>query len=556
MASAIGKLVRELAPAFDKLSRPTPAEDGEVDGFSGLSNRGSYERLLPSEWALAGAVPLEFLRRAANAEQAFYRLARREPAKKEGLLVLFDAGPDQLGACRIVQLALLVLLVERAEQRGEPLLWQLLHHLGEPAVASLNEQSVRRFLDARTALRSSPKAIESWRSSYKGLRLWLVAGPSHAGSLAGHATFVSLAERVARDARLVDVKLCPKGRAPIELALSIPEPAIAVRLVRDPFAVPRPPAVGLKAPGVASNLLLNDSGSRLFYRASGGGLVAIAVPNSPRGDPGRPRRYDVPSGSAVIGAGGRARKITWLSMARGLLSLRSTVPLHQNEVALTAGGPLLEVSETLWPIAYFPERMMAFVAPDHSLWRVDFASGRSRPIAEGVLAFSSAGPWPVAFVQRSVEPEIDGPGLLELRPYTASAPVKWDQEIGSAFLRRPNTLRDSWVFAYEAPRRVWHVQVREDDYALKSEVILRPPTGTTVVGVDAGSGLYLLDGERKELALVKRSSNQVVLKTSSPMVDVQVAASGPIVAYVTQSGELGALDLSGQTRLRRTLEAT
>ncbi len=201
-----------------------------------------------------------------------------------------------------------MLLVERAEQRREPLFWQLLHRLGEAAVASLNEQSVRKFLDARTALRSSPKAVESWRSRSEGLRLWLVAGPEHSRD-SRWPRDLRLAHRARRaQARKSSTSSSArKGVAAVELALEMPEPRLAVRLIRDPFAVPRPPAVPLKAPGVASQLLLNDSGSRLFYRASEGTLVSIVVPNSPRGDPGRPRRYEAPSGSTVIGAVGRGR---------------------------------------------------------------------------------------------------------------------------------------------------------------------------------------------------------------------------------------------------------
>ena len=133
------------------------------------------------------------------------------------------------------------------------------------------------------------------------------------------------------------------------------------------------------------------------------------------------------------------------------------------------------------------------------------------------------------------------------------ASIAWGDKISNVFLRRPNTLHGAWVLAYEAPQRVWHVQVRGEDYKLKSEVILRAPTGTAVVGLDAGARLFLLDGERKELSLVKRSSNQILLKSSSPLVDVRVASGGPIAAYVTQSGELGALDFSGQIRLRRSV---
>ncbi len=54
------------------------------------------------------------------------------------------------------------------------------------------------------------------------------------------------------------------------------------------------------------------------------------------------------------------------------------------------------------------------MAPDRSLWRVDFATGRSKPIAEGVMAFL-CGQLPIVAVERLIDSPADGPCLLELR---------------------------------------------------------------------------------------------------------------------------------------------
>ncbi|MEO0811932.1 MAG: hypothetical protein AAFY60_03645, partial [Myxococcota bacterium] len=56
---------------------------GEVEGYGGLSRRGPYERLLVSEWALADAVPDEFLRRALAREQSFLELSYLQPQSAE-----------------------------------------------------------------------------------------------------------------------------------------------------------------------------------------------------------------------------------------------------------------------------------------------------------------------------------------------------------------------------------------------------------------------------------------------------------------------------------------
>src|SRR5437868_15500748 len=71
LADALGDLVRRLA----ELVGPAAAAGGrgamEPDGLGDLRRRGSYERLLSSEWLLAEELPEEFLRRAAATEHLF-----------------------------------------------------------------------------------------------------------------------------------------------------------------------------------------------------------------------------------------------------------------------------------------------------------------------------------------------------------------------------------------------------------------------------------------------------------------------------------------------------
>jgi hypothetical protein len=61
LSAELGRLILRLAPAVDSLSRSEQDPAGDIDGFDGIANRGSYERLLASEWMLSRAAPLEFL---------------------------------------------------------------------------------------------------------------------------------------------------------------------------------------------------------------------------------------------------------------------------------------------------------------------------------------------------------------------------------------------------------------------------------------------------------------------------------------------------------------
>src|SRR5205814_2319608 len=84
---------QRLALAIGPLRDSRSARAGEIDGLDGLARRGSYERLLLSEWLLLDEAPDEFLRRAAASEHAFLHLQRRQPGRTRRSIALLDAGP-------------------------------------------------------------------------------------------------------------------------------------------------------------------------------------------------------------------------------------------------------------------------------------------------------------------------------------------------------------------------------------------------------------------------------------------------------------------------------
>ncbi len=123
LAGDLGGMLPRLALAIGPMRAASPTRGGEPDGFAGIARRGSYERLLHTEWLLADEAPDEFARRASAGEHAFFQIARRSPARAASSVALFDAGPEQLGAPRIVQLAALIVLAERARRAGARFAW-------------------------------------------------------------------------------------------------------------------------------------------------------------------------------------------------------------------------------------------------------------------------------------------------------------------------------------------------------------------------------------------------------------------------------------------------
>jgi hypothetical protein len=570
LAVTLGKLVQRLAPSVDAFAASRNVEQGEIDGFDGIGNRGSYERLLSSEWLLREQFPLEFWRRAANAEHSFFRLAHRAPAPKQPLLVLFDAGPDQLGGCRLAQLALLVLLVQRAEQQKQRFGWQLLHHIGVPPLGTLNEQSVRTFLGSRHALRTHLRALESWRAQYSAHELWLVGPKLDVSAPIPSSVHIAISERVSPTDALLDVTLRGAGHRTREVVLELPEPRQAVRLIRNPFEVPRASLGQASVPGLASNFLLNDVGTKLAYADPRGDLLILPVPSS-FAEVGQPRRYEIAAGKRLISATALHKKLFWLCHAEGVLTLHSNdargIEKKTRQAKCVDPFP---AGENLGALAWFPDSEMAtFVAPDTSLWRIDFRTNVARAIAGGVTSVLNWRAQPLVVVIHSLEMAMAAPSVLEVGHFNAHLVFDTPATLRARLLRGVDIAAGKWLLGLDNELGVYRVQLWE--YATREqnvkprpagrmlrEVTLHPPSGATVIAVDYDSrsqqiGLVALDEARRELFVVGRNHARTLLKTQSDIEQVVAAAAAPLFAFATKDGELGVIDRSGQARFRKVL---
>lgn len=166
LATALGPLLRDLDEFIDAATTTHP-HHGEPDGFGGIGLKGEPERLLVSEWALAEHFPHEFLRKAATGELLHTTPEFVEPHRRGQAAVLVDAGPDQLGAARLVQLAALIVL-----QRREPGL--LLGVLGDQP-GTWHPAGITRLLDARRTTRPDQSDVAKWADTVDDL--WLLSSP-------------------------------------------------------------------------------------------------------------------------------------------------------------------------------------------------------------------------------------------------------------------------------------------------------------------------------------------------------------------------------------------
>lgn len=117
LAQVMGPWMPRLERWLGPLGQAQPAaEQGAVDGVSGVSARGPLDRLLASELALADVAPDLFLLRAATGQQLYRSLSYRQDAPQRDRVALLDLGPTQAGVLRVLQVALLLLIARRDER--------------------------------------------------------------------------------------------------------------------------------------------------------------------------------------------------------------------------------------------------------------------------------------------------------------------------------------------------------------------------------------------------------------------------------------------------------
>jgi hypothetical protein len=290
LAIILGGFARRIAAALG----PFPARvasEGEPDGVTGLARRGSYDRLLLSEWLLAQELPDEFIRRAAAGEHLFLDRSRRGQSAARRSVALLDAGPDQLGAPRIAQLALLVALASRAQAAGVELEWGIAQALAKGLVRGFGADSAKRFLEARTDQPPSAEHLAAWTAAIGpgGDELWLAGGPALLRFAPPGASRLLAEDVTEPSARQVRLALEARGSRR-EVRLDLPPRPECTRLLRDPFrnASAKPSRLSGRI-AVEAGIQFAPNGRRAVLRLLDGDLLEVPIPNSPRAAPGRAR---------------------------------------------------------------------------------------------------------------------------------------------------------------------------------------------------------------------------------------------------------------------------
>ncbi|RPH55079.1 hypothetical protein EHM82_05960, partial [bacterium] len=330
LALSLGPVLQRLSLAVGPLRVRRPSGEGDPDGFDGLDRRGPYDRLLPSEWLLAEEAPEEFLRRAAAGEHTFLHLSRPEPGGTRISVALFDAGPSQLGAPRIAQLAALIVLARRAEAAGARFGWAVLQEPDSPLLTEVTPAALLRLLASKTPFEATDAQIEAWSTRLSGWKelddAWMV-GVHRPGlpRVDPRSSLLQIWDALDPRARRVKVAVRRGGLPAGEVALDLPDDATCARLLRDPFGA-EAPAPRRVSPAVApaSNLVFSANGVKIFSRGREGEILAIPVPNSSRTAPGRARRYELWGAGPVVSAGIVGRSVALITVEQGSVGLHLT----------------------------------------------------------------------------------------------------------------------------------------------------------------------------------------------------------------------------------------
>jgi len=555
VALSVGGLVRRLAPVIGPLRQPSHSGQGEVDGFDGLSRTGSYERLLATEWLLASEAPDEFLRRAANREHTFLRLARPEPAGHRTSHVLLDAGPSQLGTPRVAHIAALVVLSRRAAAAGAAFTWGILQRPTAEPFTEVTPATVDQLLDARTAMEATSADLRAWNVRLGGPTaggdLWLVGGArldALDGAIAASRLIVS--DVLEPDRRQVAAEVREGHRRLSSVTLDLPDDAMTTRLLRDPFGAAPVPALrpgSPPAPRPESNLVFSDNGLRLFAR-SARGMVYYRIPNSPRDSAGRPGLYSVPQVRSVIAAGRARRDYAFVAARQGGWTVYGhqgparalTFALPQEYGAVPGVGRLAECHVLLSPSG----RRHVF---RHDRLLVSTGDGpAAKVLSTNVLASVRLGA-ALVFVEETPN---GASRLVHL------SDMRMEEVLGAA--------HEAW-FGFGGPAADaafglvaldeggGRIRIRD----ARGNRIVRLPSDTRAAGVGrdvrrrSEPGMVALEGDGRTLTLVGDGWTRRLLRASAPIVDLVVASGAACVAWTTTQSELVAYSLDYEVELMR-----
>lgn len=569
----LGDLLLRLHPMLGAFRMRALGGVAEPEGIDDLRRRGHYERLLLSEWALADEVPEEFDRRAAGGEHLFLspKLVAREA---DALTVaVFDTGPGQLGAPRLVHVAMWILLAERAQAAKARFAWGVLGAPGELHPAD-SPARLKQLLQARSlapggAAAASEGSAQAARDEHE--REWRRAldeaepSPGERWSIGAHAAGYGLGHRV-DVSRVAEQQLAvtiASRRARRELRLALPPPERSSALLRGEFervAVSRQSAAQTAAHGggklsLKQPPLISCGGRYIAVTLAGENAANIyRLPSNPAMRLPAPKTARWGKCKSLLAAtlnerhfAGLIPQAEWLEgwQLEGMGRLPLPPP---GDLDVTTGKARL--LPCVWLKQGSGHRRLLLLSGRRKLlsWRrIDSGGIDYEVVAEQVLAIARAEAERIVYLRQ------DDGGLhlhlvhlqsIDLDRVAFQGPVNAAFLCGSQYGLgwRGGYCVEQIVGGHGGERSsLWRVFVRTADRAPSDyEIVL--PGDWKVVGLGQPDGddvgLIALRPDRKALLRIGAQGRSVLYESPSPISTVSVAVDADLIALVDLQGRL------------------
>ena len=563
VTASLGLWLPRLSSALGPLRASWHGASGELDGLGGISRRGTFDRLLLTDWMLAEEVPDEFLRRAAERELSFLDYARREPSAGRAVIALCDVGPHQLGAPRLVQLALAIVLARRAREARAQLLLGSLQDESSTVRALARPEDLAAWAGSRSPRAATRADLARWDAALplagREDEVWLLGAVAallregRAIGRFGRARHVAIEPDEPRagadDAGLTVRYGGPAGHLTC-VTLGLPPPAESVALLRRPYgpSPTRGPA-GRAYPHIdAHSTCFSPSSSQLILRTDTG------VQSLRAGQRTVPIRQSLRTESTLIGVHATRREMhalivdgDRLALAAGLRRERDVESWPAGELAGASEPPSLR---PIWRLA----NGWAFLGPDGStLYCVE--SKRDSPpevMSRGVLGIHLCRGM-IHVVRRHesrIEWESYAPWTRQYRVVAWRAPV---QSAPAAARVRALIGGDAGcaIVASWSADSGWLLHVRDRE-PVRADVRDLEPVG--VVAIRGEPQLVLIDAAARRVCLYwPRPGAEMKLVYAAADEIEWAACSGltPRIALRTADGAIEVIDApSGDVRLR------
>lgn len=564
MALALGPVVRRLASLIGS-AIPSRATSGEPDGFDGLARRGTYERLLHSEWLLADELPEEFARRAAMHEHLFMAVARQQLVQHPLAVALFDCGPSQIGTPRLAHIAALIVLARRAAAAEAAFRWGVLQS-PDLLFDDITTSNIQMFLESRTSMETMEVHVETWRTALERKEsdnappvgeLWLV-GPPRLSRFSGTRQQWHLQIDDARDPERERLRAAVRHEARHDppVLLDLPSREVCTRLIRDPFASRTPAPRGKRARRykIVSNLLFDSSGRAVLGMSDSGNLVVQPFANSANAQTApRPKFVTIRHGYPLAATWFNRSPIYAVTNTSGVWIER-----HSNDSERRryehGGGAFPVHDSTLRPLLV----TRGYIGP--------------RQIHEYVFADAAGDLWKSSDDQKL---DVIGSGVaaLALLPRYGRMSINraegdwyvWHVHSHSHLHRRAGA-GDRAFFAYGGSLRHYmgHVvvalEMKDKSWLVidgKAEYKLTAPEGCEVVGAarvpatSAQVSLVYIEQDRRGFTNTARTFHR---RTSAAIRHAVISPLHPNLAWVTTAGDLEVASIeTGQTLFRSAI---